>query len=75
MLTISSIMIRWALREKEMTWTTAQYNFTVGVRGFAILAAWKDRLTKHPPAFLRYMGTGLHAETRYRKVFAGEVSE
>jgi len=29
-----------------MTWTTAQYNFTVGVRGSAIEAAWQDRLTK-----------------------------
>ena len=29
-----------------MTWTTAQYNFTVGVRGSAIETAWEDRLTK-----------------------------
>ena len=29
-----------------MTWTTAQYNFTVGVRGSAIETAWEDWLTK-----------------------------
>jgi len=29
-----------------MTWTTAQYNFTVGVCGSAIEAAWEDLLTK-----------------------------
>jgi len=29
-----------------MTWTTAQYNFAVGVRGSAIEAAWEDRITK-----------------------------
>jgi len=29
-----------------MTWTTAQYNFTVGVCGSAIEVAWEDRLTK-----------------------------
>jgi len=30
---------------------------------------------RHPPAFLRYMGSGLHAETGCRKVYAGEVPE
>ena len=29
-----------------MTWTTAQCNFTVRVRGSAIEAAWEDRLTR-----------------------------
>jgi len=28
---------------------------------------------RHPPASLRYMGSGLHAETGCRKVYAGEV--
>jgi len=27
----------------------------------------------HPPASLRYMGSGLHAETGCRKVYDGEV--
>jgi len=29
----------------------------------------------YPPASLLYMGSGLHAETGCRKVYAGEVSE
>ena len=33
-------------RRLGATWTTAQYNFTVGVRGSAIEAAWGDWLTK-----------------------------
>jgi len=37
---------RWASRKKGQTWTTAQYNFTVGVKGFAIEAAWEDQLSK-----------------------------
>ena len=32
----------WESREKGRTWTTAQYNFTDGVRGSAIAAAWDD---------------------------------
>jgi len=35
-----------ASRRKGRTWTTAQYNFTVGVGGSAIEAAWGDRLSK-----------------------------
>jgi len=38
--------ISWTSRRQGTTWTTAQYNFTVGVRGSAIEAAWEDRLTK-----------------------------
>ena len=38
--------IWWALRKKGATWTTAQYIFTVGVRGSAIEAAWEDQLSK-----------------------------
>jgi len=38
--------IRWVSKRQEMTWSTAQYNFTVGVRGSAIEAAWEDRLTR-----------------------------
>ena len=38
--------IRWVSKKQGMTWTTAQYNFTVGVRGSAIEAAWEDRLTR-----------------------------
>jgi len=30
---------------------------------------------RHPPAFIRYMGSRLHVETGCRKVYAGEVSE
>ena len=30
---------------------------------------------RHPTAFLRYMGSRLHAETGGRKVYAGKVSE
>jgi len=29
----------------------------------------------HPPASLRYMGSGLHIETGCKKVYAGEVFE
>jgi len=36
----------WASQRKGATWTTAQYNFTVGVRGSAIEAAWEDRLSE-----------------------------
>jgi len=35
-----------ASRKKGATWTTAQNNFTVGVKGPAIEAAWEDRLSK-----------------------------
>ena len=35
----------------------------------------KKKRGRHPPAFLRYMGSRLHAETGCRKVHAGEVSE
>jgi len=38
--------MRWASRRQGTTWTTAQYNFTVGVRGSSNETAWKDRLTK-----------------------------
>jgi len=38
--------IRWVSKRQGTTWTTAQYNFTVGVRGSAIEAAWEDRLTR-----------------------------
>ena len=38
--------IWWASRGKGGTLTTAQHNITVGVRGFAIEAAWEDRLSK-----------------------------
>jgi len=38
--------IRWASKRQGMAWTTAQYNFTVGVQGSAIETAWEDRLTK-----------------------------
>jgi len=30
---------------------------------------------RHPPVFLRHMGFGLHAETGFRKVYAGEAFE
>jgi len=36
--------IKWISIKRGNTWTTAQYNFTVGVRGSAIEAAWEDRL-------------------------------
>jgi len=38
--------IRWVSKRQGMTRTTAQYNFTVGVRGSAIETAWEDWLTK-----------------------------
>jgi hypothetical protein len=38
--------IRWASKRQGTTWTTAQYKFTVGVRGSAIETAWEYRLTK-----------------------------
>jgi len=28
---------------------------------------------RHPPAFLRHIGIGLHTETTFRKVYAGKV--
>jgi len=34
---------------------------------------WKKG--RHPPASLRNMGSGLHAETGCRKVYVGEVFE
>jgi hypothetical protein len=33
-------------KRQGITWTTAQYSFTVGARGSAIETAWEDRLTK-----------------------------
>jgi len=38
--------IWWSSWKKGATWITAQYNFTVGVTGSAIEAAWEDRLSK-----------------------------
>jgi len=38
--------IRWVSKRQGTTWTTTQHNFTVGVRGSAIEAAWEDRLTR-----------------------------
>jgi len=38
--------IWWLSKRKGIKWTTAQYNFTVGIRGSAIETAWEDRLTK-----------------------------
>ena len=38
--------IRWASKRQGMTWTTAQYNFTGGVRGAATETAWKYWLNK-----------------------------
>ena len=35
----------------------------------------KKKKGRHPPAFLRNMGSRLHAETGCRKAYAGEVSE
>jgi len=36
----------WLSNRKGASWTTAQYNLTVGMRGSAIEKAWEDRLTK-----------------------------
>jgi len=33
----------------------------------------EGRKGRHPPTSLRYMGSGLHAETGCRTVYAGEV--
>ena len=38
--------IWWASKRTKNSWTTAQYNFTVGARGSAIEASWEDRLKK-----------------------------
>jgi len=35
----------------------------------------KEKQTRGGIHFLQYMGSRLHAETGYRKVYAGEVSE
>jgi len=35
----------------------------------------EEQKGRHPPAFLRYMGSRLHAETGCRKAYVGEVSE
>jgi len=35
----------------------------------------KEKKRRHPPAFVRYMGSRLHAETACRQVYTGEVSE
>jgi len=34
----------------------------------------EEKKGRHPPAFLLYMGSRLHAETGCRKVYAEEVS-
>jgi len=34
--------IRLASKRTKDPWTTAQYNFTVGIRGSAIEASWED---------------------------------
>jgi len=39
------------------------------------LVSRRRKKGRHPPAFLRYMGSRLHAETGCRKVYAGIVSE
>jgi len=39
------------------------------------LVSRKRKKRRHPPAFLQYMGSRLHAETGRRKVYAREVSE
>jgi len=38
--------IFWLSRRKGDKWTTAQYNFTVSIKGSAIEEAWEDRLTR-----------------------------
>jgi len=35
----------------------------------------EGRKGRHPPAFVWHMGNRLHAETKCRKVYAGEVFE
>jgi len=39
------------------------------------LVSRRRKKRRHPPAFLRYMGSRLHVETGCRLVYAREVSE
>jgi len=39
------------------------------------LVSGRRKKGRFPPAFLRYMGSRLHAATGCREVYAGEVSE
>jgi len=56
--------------------TALQYGTWMDEEGFKkTFIKEKKKRGRHPPAFLRYMGSRLHAETGCRKVYAGEVSE
>jgi len=56
--------------------TALQYGTWMDEEGFKKTCIREGKKKgRHPPASLRYMGSGLHAETGYRKVYAGEVSE
>jgi len=37
------------------------------------LVSGRRKKGRHPPAFLRYIGSRLHAETGCKKVYAGQV--
>jgi len=41
----------------------------------ASLYQGEEKKGRHPPAFLRHMGSGLHTETGCRKVYDGEIFE
>jgi len=54
--------------------TTLQYGASMDEEGFKLYQG-EEKKGRHPPAFLRYMGSRLHAETGCRKVYVGELSE
>ena len=59
------------------SWVKLKHHEWKRPRGFTFrdLYQGEEREGRHPPAFPRYMGSRLHAETGCRKVYAGEVSE
>ena len=55
--------------------TALQHGTWMDEEGFKKTISGRTKKGRHPPAFLRYMGSRPHSETGCRKVYAGEVSE
>ena len=68
----------WKQISKQTRRVDVSYDpsMVTALRGFQTdLYQGEEKMGRHPPAFLRYMGSRLHAETGCRKVYAVEVSE
>ena len=59
----------------DLSMVTALQHVREWTKGDSNLYQGEGKRGKHSPAFLRHMGSGLHAETRCRKVYAGQVFE